>query len=198
MTIQRVTLTPARATPAAELARWVALDRVHDTAEDALVKRLIADAWVRVEKHTGRLWLAAASSGPRYASVELLAAAGERLTANPAYPNTEGVTLSGVDTWDGNMAAWLALTGIAMPTPWHWTAPDAGAYRLRSTWTAPTGDPLAHVEHAAHLVAVYLSEHRGDGSVEMANGEVKLGSQAGVMMRSGAADMLRHDRPVSV
>ena len=197
MTIQRVTVTPARVTPAAELARWAELDRVHHTDEDALAKRLIGEAWRRVERHTGRLWLPAASSGPRVASVEITAVAGERVPANPAYPHTAGVTLSGVDEWDAGDAVWRALTGIKTPDPWRFLIPDAGAYRVRSTWTAPTGDPPTHVEHAAHLVAVYLDEHRGDGAVEMA-GEVKLGTQAGVMMRSGAADLLRHDRPVSV
>ena len=192
MIIQRVTLTAARVTPAAELARWVELDRVHHADEDAMVKRLIAEAWTRVERHTGRLWLPAASSGPRLCSVEFTAAAGERVSANPAYPHSPGHSIVGVDRWDADTAAWVIVTGVKTPDPWAFEIPDTGAWRVRSTWTADATVP-GHVEHAAHLVAIYLNEHRGDAAYGG-----KLGSQAGLMQRSGAADVLRHDRPVSV
>ena len=97
MIIQRVSMTAARATPAAEFDRWKELARVHYDLEDALVKRLIVEAWIRVEKHCGRLWLPAASSGPRLCSVEFTADAGELVSANPQYPNSPGHTIVGVD-----------------------------------------------------------------------------------------------------
>ena len=192
MTIQRVTLTKARATPLAEFGRWTALDRVHDASEDALAKRLIAEAWRMVERHTGRLWLPAAALADRVASVEIEAASGELVSVLPPFPETLAVTLDGVDKWTAG--AWVELTDIPRPDPWRFLIVSDGAYRVRSTWTAPTGDPPVHIEHAAHLVAIYLTEHRGD-AVDQSG---KLGSQAGVMLRSGAADLLRHDRGISV
>ena len=195
MIIQRVTLTAARATPAAALARYAELARVHYSVEDAIAKRRIAEAWQRVERHTGRLWLPASSSGPRLCSVEIEASAGESVSANPAYPNTHGHTIVGVDRWDEPTGAWVIVTGVRTPTPWAFEIPDNGSWRVRSTWTAPASDPPSHVEHAAHLIALYWSEHRGSSVNEEGAGPM---GAAAVMLRSGAADLLRHDRPVSV
>ena len=83
-----------------------------------------------VERHTGRLWLPAASSGPRVASVEITwPSAGElSIGQSVSYPHTsEGVTLSGVDAMGHGLRPRMdrALSGIKpCLTPWQWT--DSG------------------------------------------------------------------------
>ena len=195
MIIQRVTLTAARATPAAEFDRWEELARgPHYDCEDAFVKRLLTEAWVRVEKHCGRLWLPAASSGPRLCSVEFTADAGELVSANPQYPQSPGHSIVGVDRWDEPTGAWVVVTGVRTPTPWAFEIPDTGSWRVRSTWTADATVP-ANIEHAAHLLAIYWSEHRGSTVNEEGAGPM---GAAAALLRSGAADVLRNDRGISV
>lgn len=147
---------------------------------------MLLAAWAAVEEHTGRLWLPAVNDGDRTAVAELNASAAETVPLMPEFPNTPGAVLTGVDRWTDGAWSALELADLERPDPWRWRAPAAGSYRTTATYTAALSLP-GLVQSALDLLQSYLYEYRGDAD----SGGPTLGSTAGGLLRSGAADLLR-------
>ena len=157
--------------------------------EADLLRSMLLAAWAAVEEHTGRLWLPAVNDGDRTAVAELWANGGDSVLLLPAFPETPGAVLATVERWTDGAWAALVLADLDRPDPWGFRAQLPGNYRITTTWAA--GAIPEHVQRAIFLIATYLHENRGDIHPQVQD-------FSGVLLRSGAADLLRHDRRLAL
>ena len=185
-------MTAPRPTPDAELTAARDHIRVTTDEEADLLRSMLLAAWAAVEEHTGRLWVPAANDGDRTAAAELWANGGDSVPLLPAFPETPGAVLATVERWTDGAWTALVLADLDRPDPWTFRAPAAATYRVTATYQA--GAIPEHVQRAVYLAASYSYEFRGD----VAFAGQTPATQAGALLRSGAADLLRHDRRVSL
>ena len=106
------------------------------------------------------------------------------------FPMTDPVNVTRVSLWDDAAAAFQATEFIVRPVGMV-RLPAAGTYRLVANATPTTNYPPAVHEAVARLFA-FREIHRpqrGDGA--MTDSGLPQ-TQTGAMMRSGAAEVIRH------
>ena len=140
-------------------------------------------------------WIGAAYFGSNrvsVATVEVLDVS-EDLSTAPTLPDTGMIVPGTVERWDDASGAFAATTAYTVRPAGRIRVHAIGTYRLTSMLSGPVAPPAEVIEAVARIWAWRENQRPGDADIS----EVAL-NLSGAVMRSGAAEVVRHLRIVSL
>ena len=150
---------------------------------------LIACA-AEIEEYVGRLFYRGLAGSVRVCTTVLELDAPGDAPMLAQFPSTDPAIVTAALRWDDAAAAFQASDFLVRPVGMV-RLPTAGTYRLVANATPTTNYPPAVHEAVARLFA-FREIHRPQRSDGAMTDSGLPPTQAGAMMRSGAAEILRH------
>ena len=183
MKLLRGTVAPPTI-PEAVSAHAFALAREKELQSNADRSLMLVSSAAEIEG-----WIGAAYFGADRRSVAVLELAdvAEAVALVPTLPDSEAVVLVSVERWDDSAAAFVSTPGYTRRPENRLRLHAPGTYRLTATVNAPDVLPPEVTEAVARCWA--FRENRRPGDLDVGEVPVNL---AGAVMRSGAAECIRH------
>ena len=182
--IDPLELTPALRDFAREMVGESAVQLTDDRA------RILDTAALEIENYCSRIWFRGVGGAPRVAT-SVLETDGGNVPAVGALPQSSGVSITSVEFWSDSVAAYVTAEYVARPLGMIRVA-SPGTYRIVASVLPSLTYPTTVDEATARLFSYRESYKPRRNTSELADGAPP--STTGALMRSGAAESLRHIR----
>ena len=154
-------------------------------------ERILLSAALETEQYVGKMYFTGAAGSARACTSIVSVDGPGSVPAIPQFPRSTPVNITSVMRWDDAAAAFVTSTYIRRPLG-AIRVTAAGTYRLLASATPNPNYPTIVDEATARLFSYRESFKPRKNTGELADGAPP--SIAGAMMRSGAAEILRHIR----
>ena len=182
--IDPLELTPELRDFAREMAGESSVELTDDRA------RILNSAASEIEFYCSRMWFRGVGGAPRVAT-SVLETDGGNVPAVGALPQSSVVSITSVEQWSDAAAAYVTAEYVARPRG-AIRVRASGTYRIEASVTPSLTYPTTVDEATARLYSYRQSYKPRRGTSELSDGAPP--STTGALMRSGAAESLRHIR----
>ena len=159
-------------------------------------ERILLSAALEVELYCARMYFTGAAGSARIAtSIVEVDGPGIDVPAIPQFPRSVPVLVTAVARWDDAPAAYVTAEYVVRPLGAIRVA-DAGTYRILASATPNPNYPTVIDEAVARLFSYREVYKPRRNTSDLSDGNAP--SITGAMMRSGAAELLRHVRTPGV
>ena len=154
-------------------------------------ERILLSAALEVELYVGRMYFTGAAGSARACTSIVEVDGRGDVPAIPQFPRSAPVNVTSVSQWDDAAAAYVTAEYVARPLGAIRVA-AGGTYRVLASATPHPNYPTVIDEAIARLFSFREAYKPRRATGELADGNAP--SITGAMMRSGAAESLRHIR----
>ena len=159
-------------------------------------ERILLTAALEVELYIGKMYFTGAAGSARACTSIVEVDGPGDVPSIPQFPRSAPVLVTAVARWDDAAAAYVTAEYVARPLG-AIRVSDAGTYRVLARATPHPSHPTVVDEAVARLFAYREAyKPRLRGASDLSDGNAP--SITGAMMRSGAAESLRHIRTPGV
>ena len=194
-TLEDSVIDPLELTPALrDFAREMAGESSVSLTSDR--ERILDSAASEVEFYVSKMiFRGAAGSARACTSIVAVDGTGIDVPAIPQFPRSAPVLVTAVALWSDSAGAYVTAEYVARPLGAIRVA-DAGTYRILASATPNPNHPSVIDEATARLYSYRQSYKSRRDTSDLSDGAAP--SIAGAMMRSGAAECLRHIRKPAI
>ena len=157
-------------------------------------ERILLSAAAEVEYYCSKMYFAGAAGSARACTSIVSVSIPTDVPPIPQFPQSAPTLVTSVARWDDAAAAYVTAEYVARPL--GAIRVPAGDYRILASSTPNTSYPTVIAEAVARLFSYRESYKPRRNSSELSDGTPP--STTGAMMRSGAAESLRHVRTPGV